>query len=214
MMLMTGMSIDGRMSVGVVISTNGVASRIMMAITMNVYGRLRARLTIHIEQRAGVEGEGAAGPCEGRTRMVENCARRVDDARMAGLTELRCAKGSTPARSACDSNTTRFRGNFCFRRNNSAVDVFAHQRPSVADIVNDPSQSDPPLSEVDLQAFVDGTLASPRAVRVDAYLRQRPREASRIAFYDWLNSQICSAFPLTDQSLLQAPNRSMWGVGC
>lgn len=93
------------------------------------------------------------------------------------------------------------------------MDVFAHQRPSVADIVNDPSQSDPPLSEVDLQAFVDGTLASPRAVRVDAYLRQRPREASRIAFYDWLNSQIRSAFPLTDPSLFQAPIRSMWGVG-
>ena len=51
MMLTTGMLISGKTSTGVVSSTNGVASTISMAITMNVYGRLSATLTIHIETR-------------------------------------------------------------------------------------------------------------------------------------------------------------------
>ena len=46
---MTGMLTAGSTSTGVRISASGVASTIMMAITMNVYGRLRARLTIHME---------------------------------------------------------------------------------------------------------------------------------------------------------------------
>src|SRR4051812_22170264 len=45
-MLMTGMSISGKTSVGIFSSTNGVASTISSAITMNVYGRRRASWTI------------------------------------------------------------------------------------------------------------------------------------------------------------------------
>ena len=44
-MLITGMSISGKMSVGIFISANGVASRISIAITMNVYGRRSASST-------------------------------------------------------------------------------------------------------------------------------------------------------------------------
>jgi hypothetical protein len=51
MMLTTGMLISGSTSTGVVSKTNGVASRIRIAITMNVYGRFSATLTIHIETR-------------------------------------------------------------------------------------------------------------------------------------------------------------------
>src|ERR1700748_2122562 len=50
-MLTTGILISGSTSTGVVNSTNGVASKIRIAITMNVYGRLSATLTIHIETR-------------------------------------------------------------------------------------------------------------------------------------------------------------------
>jgi hypothetical protein len=46
MTLTTGMLISGKMSVGIVRSANGVASRISIAITMNVYGRRSARPTI------------------------------------------------------------------------------------------------------------------------------------------------------------------------
>jgi len=46
MMLMTGMSISGKMSVAIFISTNGVASTISIAITMKVYGRLSASWTM------------------------------------------------------------------------------------------------------------------------------------------------------------------------
>ena len=50
MMLTTGILISGSTSTGVVNSTNGVASKIRMAITMNVYGRLSATLTIHMKR--------------------------------------------------------------------------------------------------------------------------------------------------------------------
>ena len=46
MMLITGMSISGKMSVAMLRSTNGVASTISIAITMNVYGRRSASSTI------------------------------------------------------------------------------------------------------------------------------------------------------------------------
>src|SRR5437899_7688214 len=49
-MLTTGMLIDGKMSVGVRNKTNGVNSNSTRAPTTKVYGRLRARRTIHICQ--------------------------------------------------------------------------------------------------------------------------------------------------------------------
>src|SRR5579863_2354002 len=47
-MLITGMLMLGKMSVGVRNSTNGVSSTITSANTINVYGRFRAKRTIHI----------------------------------------------------------------------------------------------------------------------------------------------------------------------
>src|SRR5580658_1897902 len=46
---MTGMSILGKMSVGVRRMTAGLNKRIRIARTTNVYGRLRASLTIHMD---------------------------------------------------------------------------------------------------------------------------------------------------------------------
>src|ERR1700733_8859106 len=46
---MTGMSILGKMSVGVRRMTAGLNNRMRMARTTNVYGRLRASLTIHMD---------------------------------------------------------------------------------------------------------------------------------------------------------------------
>src|SRR5690348_9430174 len=45
---MTGMSIFGKMSVGVRRMTAGLSKRMRIARTTNVYGRLRANLTIHM----------------------------------------------------------------------------------------------------------------------------------------------------------------------
>src|SRR5579872_107463 len=46
---MTGMSIFGKMSVGVRRMTAGLSKRMRIARTTNVYGRLRASLTIHMD---------------------------------------------------------------------------------------------------------------------------------------------------------------------
>src|SRR5271154_5747902 len=46
---MTGMSIFGKMSVGVRRMTAGLSKRMRIARTTNVYGRLSANLTIHID---------------------------------------------------------------------------------------------------------------------------------------------------------------------
>jgi hypothetical protein len=46
---MTGMSIFGKMSVGVRRMTAGLSKRMRMARTTNVYGRLRANRTIHMD---------------------------------------------------------------------------------------------------------------------------------------------------------------------
>src|ERR1043166_1391592 len=55
MMLMTGMLISGKMSVAILRSANGVASRISIAITMNVYGRRSASSTTE-KAEAGIGG--------------------------------------------------------------------------------------------------------------------------------------------------------------
>src|SRR4029077_17439569 len=46
---MTGMSIFGKMSVGVRRMTAGLSKRMRIARTTNVYGRLRANRTIHMD---------------------------------------------------------------------------------------------------------------------------------------------------------------------
>src|SRR5215468_6358009 len=56
-MLMTGMSMSGKMSVGVRKITMGLRMSNTKAITMNVYGRRRARATIHIGQYTGRKTE-------------------------------------------------------------------------------------------------------------------------------------------------------------
>jgi hypothetical protein len=48
MTLITGILISGKMSTGVRRSTNGITKMMTSAITTKVYGRLRARETIHI----------------------------------------------------------------------------------------------------------------------------------------------------------------------
>ncbi len=50
------------------------------------------------------------------------------------------------------------------------------------------------LSEVDVQAFVDGSLAPERAAQVRLYLSARPDEARRVAFYGQLNRRMRASF--------------------
>jgi hypothetical protein len=65
MIVITGMSISGKMSTAILRSVNGVASRISIAITMNVYGRRRARPTM--PEPAPVLGLGLMRDNPGRT---------------------------------------------------------------------------------------------------------------------------------------------------
>ena len=51
------------------------------------------------------------------------------------------------------------------------------------------------LSEVDIQAFVDGAVGAPLADRVGRYLGGAPDEAQRVAFYRRLNAQLRTGFP-------------------
>jgi len=51
------------------------------------------------------------------------------------------------------------------------------------------------LSELDIQAFVDGDVAAPLAARVGRYLGNSPDEAQRVAFYRQLNAQLRTDFP-------------------
>src|SRR3954447_26254358 len=57
---MTGISMFGKMSVGVRSRMNGVANNRASAQTMNVYGRRRAKRTIHmeLEKRSAAAGRG------------------------------------------------------------------------------------------------------------------------------------------------------------
>lgn len=60
--------------------------------------------------------------------------------------------------------------------------------------------SRPVLSETDIQAFVDGLLAPERAAQIRRYLRDRPDEARRVAFYGKLNQQMQSSFQSADDA--------------
>lgn len=57
-----------------------------------------------------------------------------------------------------------------------------------------------PLSELDIQAYVDGALDARRVDRVDDYLGQAPDEARRVAFYHRLNAQLQAGFPSLDEA--------------
>ena len=54
---------------------------------------------------------------------------------------------------------------------------------------------EPPVSEADIQAYSDGTLAGARAAHVRRYLAGKPGEWHRILFYRRLNAQIRKAYP-------------------
>ncbi|TDG04074.1 transcriptional regulator [Paraburkholderia guartelaensis] len=54
---------------------------------------------------------------------------------------------------------------------------------------------EPPVSEADIQAYSDGTLAGARAAHVRRYLAGKPGEWHRILFYRRLNAQIRDAYP-------------------
>jgi hypothetical protein len=50
------------------------------------------------------------------------------------------------------------------------------------------------LSESDVQAYADGMLDPARAASVQSYLKDRPDEAKRVAFYGRINQQMQNAF--------------------
>src|ERR1700692_417986 len=58
--------------------------------------------------------------------------------------------------------------------------------------------TEPRLSESDVQAFADGMLDPTRAASVETYLKSRPDEADRVAFYGRLNWQMQNAFHEAD----------------
>jgi anti-sigma factor RsiW len=58
--------------------------------------------------------------------------------------------------------------------------------------------TEPRLSESDVQAFADGMLDPKRAASVETYLKSRPDEAERVAFYGRLNWQMQNAFHEAD----------------
>ncbi|WP_322013378.1 transcriptional regulator [Paraburkholderia sp. J12] len=53
----------------------------------------------------------------------------------------------------------------------------------------------PPVSEADIQAYTDGSIAAERAAQVRRYLAARPAEWRRVLFYRRLNAQIRYSFP-------------------
>jgi len=67
----------------------------------------------------------------------------------------------------------------------------AQNRP-IMPIVKPPTE--PRLSESDVQAFADGMLDPTRAASVETYLKSRPDEAHRVAFYGRLNWQMQNTF--------------------
>jgi anti-sigma factor RsiW len=76
------------------------------------------------------------------------------------------------------------------------------------------------LSELDIQAYVDGVLESRRAARVGCYLGAAPDEARRVAFYHRLNAQLRNGFPKLAQEppfgrleqMLQGATQRHWRV--
>lgn len=77
----------------------------------------------------------------------------------------------------------------------------AQNRP-IMPIAKPPTE--PRLSESDVQAFADGMLDPTRAASVETYLKSRPDEAHRVAFYGRLNWQMQNTFHEPDDEV-QAP---------
>ncbi|WP_321788774.1 transcriptional regulator [Paraburkholderia sp. J94] len=63
-----------------------------------------------------------------------------------------------------------------------------------------------PVSEADIQAYTDGSLAGEHAARVRRYLARRPGEWHRILFYRRLNAQMRRSFQAGDASPQAAPD--------
>src|SRR4051812_34724036 len=57
--------------------------------------------------------------------------------------------------------------------------------------------SDQPISEADVQAYVDGRLPDERRSAVEAWLAARPEESERIAAYRRLAHEVRSAYETT-----------------
>ena len=77
------------------------------------------------------------------------------------------------------------------------------------------SRDDTTLSEIDIQALVDGQLDKARTDALHRYLQGRPDEARRVAFYDKLNGHLQRSFSesayATDSTFVpNTPNRSRW----
>lgn len=68
-----------------------------------------------------------------------------------------------------------------------------------------------PMTEADLQAYVDGQLPEARRTEVEAYLAARPEEAARIAAYRRQSEELRALFdPVVDESIperLSSPPR-------
>jgi anti-sigma factor RsiW len=84
---------------------------------------------------------------------------------------------------------------------------YRQQLESIMSIVKPPSE--PRLSESDVQAYADGMLDPVRAASVQSYLKDRPDEAQRVAFYGRINQQMQSAFhePMDEASLPRSAPR-------
>ena len=63
--------------------------------------------------------------------------------------------------------------------------------------------AEPRLSESDVQAYADGMLDPKRAASVATYLKSRPDEADRVAFYGRLNWQMQNTFHEADSEEAQ-----------
>src|SRR4051812_35493225 len=77
MTLITGMLISGKMSIAIFASTNGVASTMSIAITMNVYGRRSASPTTENESR----------PASGELSPMAAILERLGNAPIAGAVD-------------------------------------------------------------------------------------------------------------------------------
>lgn len=71
-----------------------------------------------------------------------------------------------------------------------------------------------PITEADLQSYVDGKLTAARRAEVDAYLAQRPDEAERLRAYAAQNLELRALFdPVLDEAVpsrLAAPKKREW----
>lgn len=70
-----------------------------------------------------------------------------------------------------------------------------------------------PVSEADIQAYTDGSIAGDRAFHVRHYLAARPAEWRRVLFYRRLNAQIRRSFPGPERGQEPGARRAAWRIG-